>query len=125
MEDDAILAVSDRWWNEIWRDGNLEALDSLLTDPFVRHTSSGTERVSVDQYRRRLADAQRALCRATTRIDDRAVAGDRVWTRATSRGINRETGDPAVVTWLIVQRMVGDRIAEHWVATMAGVEWRP
>ncbi len=121
--DDAMLAVCDRWWNDVWRDGNLDALAELLTNPFVRHTSTGSETVTVAEYRRRLADTQRALAKATTRIDDRAVVDDRVWTRATSRGVNRETGDQTLVTWLIVQRFDGDRIAEHWVATVAGVDW--
>lgn len=120
---DDLLAVSDRWWNEVWRDGNVDAMTELLTDPFVRHTSTGSETVSVADYRRRIAYTQRALAKATTRIDDRTVDGDRVWTRATSRGINRDTGDPVVVTWLIVQRIAGGRIAEHWVATLAGVDW--
>ena len=63
------------------------------------------------------------LSRVETTIDDRAVAGDRVWTRATSKGINRETGERSIVTWLLVQRIVGGRIAEHWVATFTGVDW--
>jgi ketosteroid isomerase-like protein len=125
VPDDAerLLAVSDRWWNEIWRDGDLAQLDTLLTDPFTRHTATGSETLPASTYRARLAEFQRALSRAMTRIDDRTVAGDRVWTRATSTGINRETGEKAVVTWMIVQRIEGDRIAEHWVVTVPNVDW--
>ena len=53
----------------------------------------------------------------------RVVDGDTVWTRATSNGINRETGERSVVTWLIVQRVVEGRITEQWVATFPGVDW--
>jgi ketosteroid isomerase-like protein len=70
-----------------------------------------------------LSEFQRVLSRAETVIEDRVVAGDRVWTRATSRGINRETGERSIVTWLIVQRVEDGRIAEHWVATFPGVDW--
>ena len=63
------------------------------------------------------------LSRVETTIDDRVVDGDRVWTRATSKGINRETGERSIVTWLLVQRIEGGRIAEHWVATFTGVDW--
>lgn len=118
-----MLAISDRWWNDIWRDGNLDVIADLLTDPFTRHTASGSESLPVATYRARIGEFQRALSRAVTRIDDRTVSGDRVWTRATSVGINRETGEKALVTWLIVQRIDGDRIAEHWVATLPGVDW--
>lgn len=122
-DDAAVLAVSQRWWDEIWRDGRLDAVDDILTEPFVRHTGTGSEQVSRAAYKGRLAEFQRVLSRVETTIDDRAVAGDRVWTRATSKGINRETGERSVVTWLLVQRVDGDRIAEHWVATLTGVDW--
>lgn len=117
------LAVSQRWWDEIWRDGDLGAIDELFTDPFVRHTASGSETVSRAAYRGRLAELQRVVSRTQTTINDRVVDGDRVWTRASSRGINRETGERSIVTWLMVQRIAEGRIAEHWVATFPGVEW--
>jgi hypothetical protein len=118
-----LLAVSQRWWDDIWRDGNLDVIDEIFTDPFIRHTGTGSERTGLRAYKGRLSEFQRVLSRAETVIDDRAVAGDRVWTRATSRGINRETGELSIVTWLIVQRIENDRIAEHWVATFPGVYW--
>lgn len=121
--DDALVAVSQRWWDEIWRDGRLEAIDELFTDPFVRHTGTGSEHEARDAYKSRLSEIQRVLSRVETTIDDRVVAGDRVWTRATSRGINRETGEQSVMTWLLIQRIEGDLIAEHWVATLPGVAW--
>lgn len=122
-DDAAVLAVSQRWWDEIWRNGNLEVIDELFTEPFVRHTGGGTERQSRAVYECRLSEFQRVLSRAETVIDDRVVDGDKVWTRATSKGINRETGECSIVTWLLIQRIEDGRIAEHWVATFPGVEW--
>lgn len=123
MEDRSLCAVSDRWWDEIWRQGNIDAVDELLTDPFVRHTSLGTSVSSRAEYKSMLAEFQRTLCRPETVIDSRVVGADTVWTRATSRGLNRETGELAVVTWMLVQRIAEDRIAEHWVLTVRGVDW--
>lgn len=123
VDDAALCAISDRWWNEIWRDGNVDAVDELLTDPFVRHAGLGSEVTTRHEYKKMLAEFQRTLCRPETTIDDRVVAGDRVWTRATSHGLNRETGENTVVTWMIVQRVVDGRIAEHWALTVRGVDW--
>jgi predicted SnoaL-like aldol condensation-catalyzing enzyme len=123
VDDTALLRLSDRWWNEIWRDGLIDAADEILADPFVRHTSVGTTVTSRNDYKKMLIEFQRTLCRPQTTIDDRVVSGDRVWTRATSRGFNRETGEPAVLTWMLVQRMTGDRIAEHWTLTASGLDW--
>jgi ketosteroid isomerase-like protein len=121
--DAAVLAISQRWWDEIWRDGNLDAIDELFSEPFVRHMGTGTERESRAAYKGRLGEFQRVLSRAETTIDDRVVDGDKVWTRATSKGINRETGELAIVTWLMIQRIEDGRITEQWVAAFPGVEW--
>ena len=122
-DESVLCAISDRWWDEIWRDGNLDAVDELLADPFVRHSSMGTSVSSRGEYKRMLSDFQRTLCRPETTIDDRVVAGDRVWTCATSKGLNRETGENTVVTWMLIQRIADSRIAEHWVLTVRGVDW--
>ena len=123
MDDSALCALSDRWWDEIWRDGDIDAVDELLTDPFVRHTSLGSMVSPRHEYKAMLAEIQRTLCRPETTIDDRVVAGDRVWTRATSHGLNLETSETTVVTWMLIQRIAEGRIAEHWVLTVRGVDW--
>ncbi len=123
MDDSALCALSDRWWDEIWRDGDIDAVDELLTDPFVRHTSLGSMVSPRHEYKAMLAEIQRTLCRPETTIDDRVVAGDRVWTRATSHGLNLETSETTVVTWMLIQRIADGRIAEHWVLTVRGVDW--
>jgi predicted SnoaL-like aldol condensation-catalyzing enzyme len=123
VDDATLCRISDRWWDEIWRNGNIDAADEILADPFVRHTSLGTSVSSRADYKAMLAEFQRTLCRPETTIDDRVVSGDRVWSRVTSRGLNRETGEIAVVTWMLIQRMTGERIAEHWVLTVRGIDW--
>ena len=121
--DGDILAVSQRWWDDIWRDGDIEAVDEIFSDPFVRHTAAGTETETRAAFKARLSEIQRALSHPDTVIDDRVVQGDTVWTRATSSGLNRETGEPSIVTWLMIQRFEHERVVEHWVATFPGVDW--
>jgi ketosteroid isomerase-like protein len=123
VDDAALLAQAQRWWDDIWRDGDLEVIDELFHDPFVRHMGGGTEVETCAAYKGRLSEFQRVLSRAETVIDDRVVDGSKVWTRATSRGLNRETGELAVVTWLLIQRFDDGRIVEQWVATFPGVDW--
>jgi predicted SnoaL-like aldol condensation-catalyzing enzyme len=123
VDEAGMIQLSNRWWEDIWRDGDVEVADEILTDPFVRHSGTGTMVSSRREYKAMLVEFQRTLCRPQTTIDDRVVSGDKVWTRATSRGINRETGDPAVMTWMIIQRITGGRIAEHWLLTLRGIDW--
>jgi len=114
-----------RWWSTVWGDGDVGAVDQLLTDPFIRHTSTGTFHTALKEYKKLLVEFQRVLHNARTVIDDEAVAGDRIWVRATSHGANLETGSPAVVTWMVCFRVEGDRLAEMWVAVVPGIEWEP
>jgi hypothetical protein len=118
-----MVELSTRWWQEVWRDGDVDVVDEILTDPFVRHSAAGTTTTSRDEYKRMLSDFQRTLHRPETTIEARDIVGDRIWTRATSRGVNLQTGERSVVSWLLLQRIDHDRIAEHWALTLAGVEW--
>lgn len=123
MDESFALELSARWWDDIWRDGRIDVVDEIFTDPFVRHSGVGTQVVSRHEYKTMLAEFQRTLCRPQTTIDDRIISGDRIWTRATSRGLNRETGEPTVLTWMLLQRVSEQRFAEHWSLTMRGVDW--
>jgi hypothetical protein len=123
VDEDLALRLTTRWWDEVWRDARLEVIDEIFTDPFVRHSGVGTQVVSRRDYTAMIGEFQRTLCRPQTTIDDRAISGDRIWTRATSRGLNRETGESTVLTWMLIQRIAGDRIAEHWSLTMRGIDW--
>ena len=123
MGDDDAQELVRRWWREIWGEGNLDAVDELCADPYIRHTSLGTERISLKDYKKRLAQTMHVLRGATTTIDDEVVDGDKVWTRATSRGVNLTTEDRQSLTWMVVHRIENGRIAETWAATLPGVEW--
>ncbi len=123
VDPNSLLDLSDRWWNEIWRDGQLDVVDELFSDPLVRHSATGTVISPRGQFKRLIGDFQRTLYRPVTTIDDRDVAADRIWTRATSRGVNRESGEPTVVTWMLIQRVENGRIAETWALTVTGVDW--
>ena len=124
MNDDAAIALVRRWWDEVWRDGNVDAVADLVTDPFTRHTSAGTEVTTPAEYGKKLTQFQRALYRPETTVHDLAVEGDRVWQRATSHGVNLDTGDRAVVTWMLEIRVADGRIAEMWIGALSGVDWQ-
>jgi ketosteroid isomerase-like protein len=111
------------WWDRVWGQGDLDALDDLLTDPYVRHTSAGSESISPAAYKRKLVQYQRVMHRAVTTVDDEVIDGDKVWTRATSRGVNLETGELAVITWMVIHRIESSRITESWIAALRGVDW--
>jgi hypothetical protein len=123
VDDNEARALVRRWWDGIWREGNLDLVDELCTDPYTRHTGMGTERLSHEEYKKKLVQTQRVLRGAVTTVDDEVVAGDKVWSRATSRGVNLDGEHGQVMTWMVIHRIEGDRLAEIWAATLPGVEW--
>lgn len=123
VDPNAVQSLVRRYWDGVWRDRDLSVLEDLLTDPYVRHSSAGTSVLRHEDVKREIAASWELLHGATTTIDDQAFAGDRVWTRATMRGVNLQTGEASVLTWLIVHRVEGDRFAESWSASLYGVDW--
>jgi hypothetical protein len=123
MGDDEARALVRRWWEGLCGQGDLDVLDEICTDPYTRHTGGGSERLSLAEYRQRLGRTRKVLQGAVTTIDDQVVSGDRVWTRATSRGVHLASAEQPVMTWMVVHRIEADRLAEVWVATLPGVEW--
>jgi hypothetical protein len=121
--DDVARSLLRAWWDQVWHAGDLDAVDELCTDPFVRHTSAGSETISRATYKAKLVASQRLLYRPTTTIDDEVVAGDRIWARSTSEGLNLDTERVTTITWLTVHRIEDGRFAEAWIAALTGVRW--
>jgi hypothetical protein len=113
-----------RYWEGLWHRHDLSIVDELIGEPYVRHSSAGTKSLSHAQLKRELTEAWQLLHDPATTIDDQVAAGDRVWTRATTQGINLDTGETSVVTWLVVHRLADGRLVESWAATLPGVDWR-
>jgi ketosteroid isomerase-like protein len=120
----AATAIVRRYWDGLWNRRDLGVIDELIGEPYVRHSSAGTRSLSRAEFRREVCASWQLLHDAATTVDDQVAAGDRVWTRATTTGVNLETGETSVVTWLVVHRVADGRIVESWSATIPGVDWR-
>jgi hypothetical protein len=118
-------AIVGRYWNGLWARRDLGVIDELIAEPYVRHSSAGTRSLTRAELAREVTEAWRLLHDPVTTIDDQVVSGDRVWTRATTQGVNLDTGATSVLTWLVVHRLADGRLTESWSATLPGVDWRP
>ena len=119
-----MTALVGRYWDGLWTRRDLDVVDELIGEPYVRHSSSGTRSLRRAELKREVREAWRLLHDASTTIDDQVASGDRVWTRATTQGINLDTGETSMLTWLVVHRVADGQIVESWSATLPGVDWR-
>ena len=124
MEVDEARALLERYWQRVWCDRELAAVEHFMTDPYVRHSAAGSKALTHAQVKDELSRAWELLHGAVTTVDDVAVAGDRLWARSTTRGVNLQTGERSVLTWLGTYRLENGRFAESWSASLPGVDWR-
>jgi SnoaL-like domain len=124
VEAEDARAIVERYWDGLWRRRDLSVVDDLIGEPYVRHSSAGTRSLTRAEFKRELTRAWQLLSSPATTIEDQVADGTKVWTRATTQGLNLDTGEPSVVTWLVVHRLGGGRIVEAWIASLPGVDWR-
>lgn len=115
--------VVDEWQRRAWGDCDLAAVDELIGEPYVRHGMTGTAKRTHAELKHDLGQYHKALGKALITVHDRAVDGDRVWSRTTMRGANMLTGEPRTIQWLQIHRVADGRIVEVWTLNATDVDW--
>ena len=111
------------YWERVWLERDLDALEDLVADPIVRHTAEGTETLTRRELRRRLAGAFEAVRASEVSFDAVTAEGNTVWVRLTLRGVSLATAAPMSLAWLAQYRIEGERIAELWALHQPGADW--
>ena len=111
------------YWERVWLERDLDALEDLVADPVVRHTAEGTESLTRRELRRRLAGAFEAVRASEVSIDAITADGPVAWVRLTLRGVSLATAAPMSLAWLAQYRIEGGRIAELWALHQPGADW--
>jgi steroid delta-isomerase-like uncharacterized protein len=115
------IAISRKFFDEVWNQGNLDALEELCTEGFTDH-----DPIMGDQGRDGIKDGvsgyRAAFPDLEITIDDIFAAGDKVVTRWTANGTfeneimgqqpTGEMGDP--VEGIAIDRFEDGKIAESW-----------
>jgi len=115
-------ALIRRFVEEVWNDGNLDALAEFVTPDFMDHTPEQPEPVQgVEAIRRLVSRCREAFPDARFTIHDMIAERDRVAWRWTARGTHAgdlpgllATGRQVTTTGIEIYRVAGMRIAERW-----------
>ena len=94
-----------------------------MADPVVRHTAEGTQTLTCQQLRLRLASAFEMVRATEVSIDATCADGEMVWIRLTLRGVSLATAAPMSLAWLAQYRIEGGRITELWALHQPGADW--
>ncbi len=112
-----------KYWDRIFLERDLDALDTLVTDPSIRHTADGTRHFTTPELKAHLRDALCAFRTEELVFEAISVDGPHVWVRATVRAVSLATMTPISFAWLAQYRVDGDRIAEAWALHQTNMEW--
>ena len=114
-------ALGYRYFEEVWSNKHIEAIDELLADHYIDHNPSPGAppgRASATQWVTMLLAAFPDL---HITVDDQVAEGDKVVTRWTAQGTHRgplldlsPTNKPARITGLSINRVADGQIQEGW-----------
>lgn len=110
-------------WQQIWIEGDLDALGEIVGDPYVRHTRDGTNTTTAAGYAQHISSAVRTLRGTEVTVEHMSSDGDLVFARLTLHGVNMETSATVKLSWLAHYRIADGKVAESWTMHQAGLDW--
>jgi len=117
--------ILERHTEEVWNEGNLEAVDTYIAQEYVEHDPSVEDQFGGPEgYRRNVERFRAAFPDLEVVIEDAVVEGDTIAMRQRFRGTHRgefmgiePTGREVESTSFVFCRVDGEQIVETWVET--------
>ncbi len=117
------VAIVEEWQTRAWGECDLDVVDELIAEPFVRHTLNGTAKRTREELKADVREYRKALGKPMIELRDRVVDGDKVWLRTTIRGANLVTGEPHSIDRIQIYRVENGLIVEVWSLHASDVDW--
>ncbi|WP_353718882.1 ester cyclase [Dyadobacter sp. 676] len=117
--------IIERYFNEAWNEGKVDALDELLTPDYINHTPSVPNPPRGPAGLKPILQAiRRGFPDLHYQIRDVIATRDKVVARVVMTGTHTDTlfnipptGRHIEVNQINIERIVNGRIAEHWRVT--------
>ncbi len=114
-----------RYFEEVWNQGNISVLDEIIDPSFINHTPSTPEPImGPDDLKPVVIILRAGFPDLKFTIEDEIYEGDKVVVRCTMQGTHLghlfgipPTGKFMRVNQIQIDRIVGDKIVEHWRVT--------
>ena len=112
-------AIAQRFTEEIWNKGNLDAADEILADNFVRRNPASWQPATTegrDAFKDYVAQIRSIYPDFNVLVHIRVAEGDMVATGWTVTGTNKDLNKPISIKGLSITRYSGGKAVEEWVA---------
>jgi len=114
-------ALARRWSEEIWRKGNLDAIDEFFASDFVFNYAPPGVSHDREGYKKTVTSLCGPFDDIDTTTEDMVAEGDKVAVRWTWRGTHKgeymgiaPTGKRVTITGISIIHIVGGKVAEEW-----------
>jgi predicted ester cyclase len=114
-------------WVDAMNNKDLSALDSMADDLFtadyISHNPGlpGFER-GPEGVKKFIHQALKDMADLSVTIEDQIADGDKVVSRITYRFTDKATGKPVNILSIVIDRFVGEKLAEEWELDVPG-QW--
>jgi steroid delta-isomerase-like uncharacterized protein len=121
MPADELKAIATRFFEVVWNEHDVDAIDSLFAPHFVDHYVSVPRTPDREGFKHECRFYLSAMPDTSVTIEDQIAEGDRVVSRVTFHGTHTgpfgpapPTGRTVEVTGCIIMRIADGVIAERW-----------
>jgi steroid delta-isomerase-like uncharacterized protein len=115
-------AIYRRYIQQVFNEGRVDLLDELLAPSYVYHEAPPGTLPGADGIKQVVSMFRAAFPDLEITIDDQIAEGDKVCSRATTRGTHQgeifgipATGEVVTMTGMTIVRIVEGRITDSWV----------
>lgn len=108
---DTVLAT----YLEVWQTGELERLDDIVSEDFIRHAGPTESPSSRQGLKDLIRDSRRLYRRLTFEVDEVFTVGERGAMRGTFRGGYKDTDRAVHFPVMSLYRFEDGRLAEEWI----------
>ncbi len=111
-------AMADRFTTEAWNNGNLDLIDEMIADDFVRHLPNSWHTPKIEgaaAFKEYMANIRTVYPDFHREIHQRIAEGDMVASSWTVSGTNQELNKEISIMGMSMTRYADGKAAEEWV----------
>ena len=121
MSTEEIRGIIRCWIDEVWKKGDLDAVNEIFAADFVFHYAGTQGKPDREGYKEAVTDLVAPFADVHAAVEDVIMEGDKVVLRWTWGGTHTgefwgipPTGRQVAVTGISILRIVGGKIVEEW-----------
>lgn len=115
-------ALMRRWYDQVWKQGNMDVFDEFIAPDYVHHDEPCADLPTAEEYKKWISMVRGLFPDYDLTVEDMIAEGDQVAVRGTMRGNHTRkvmgvapTGRALTMRWIYIARIADGKIVEGWM----------